>query len=86
MKEIKKYVALDGTVWDSERECLYHEKFDVEQMYEWAMKIRAYCENMDNCNNCPFDKKRYDNDNCCAIGMKTFIPENWEVDDFESDE
>lgn len=85
MKEIKKYQALDGTLWDSEEECTFHEKLDVEQMYEWAMKIKAHCNHMENCKNCPF-KKDVDINGNCLIGLGNFIPENWEVADFESDE
>lgn len=84
MKEIKKYVAFDGTIWDSEEECAYHEKLDVEEMYEWAMKIKAYCRHMVNCTNCPFNKDIDYNGNC-SVG-DAFFPEDWEVDDFESDE
>ena len=85
MKEIKKYMALDGTIWDTESECLTHEKKDREQMYEWAQKIRAYCEAIDSCRNCPFYNDDYDEFHC-QIGMYEFLPQNWAVDDFESDE
>lgn len=86
MKEIKKYQALDGTVWDSEEECVFHERFDVEEMYEWAMKIKAYCKNKENCRDCPFVTE-VDVRGCrCLIGSYTLLPEQWGVDDFESDE
>lgn len=86
MREIKKYQAFDGTMWDNEKECLYHEKQDVEQMYEWAMKIRTYCKHMESCRNCPFRTEVDIRGYYCLIGSESLLPEHWEVDEFESDE
>jgi hypothetical protein len=89
MIEIKKYMALDGTVWDSKEACAYHEKLDVEQFYEWAMKIKAYCSYNANCQNCPFYDKNTDEFPCMlgVIGENgNFIPKHWFIDEFESDE
>jgi hypothetical protein len=80
MREIKKYQAIDGTMWDSEEECLYHEKQDVKQMYEWAMKIKSYCKDMTKCTGCPFDC-----DGDCLL-VDVLYPADWAIDEFKSDE
>lgn len=58
MVEIKMYKAFDGTSWDSENECLAHEKTLREDRYEklrnCKLALDDYCLVAGECEDCAF--------------------------------
>ena len=55
--EVTQYIADDGTVFDTEEECVNYEKtlnFNVDELYNAAETIKKYCVSNTTCGHCKF--------------------------------
>ena len=55
--EFTQYIADDGTIFDTEEECVNYEKtlnFNVDELYNAAETIKKYCASQEKCKYCRF--------------------------------
>lgn len=78
MKEIRQYMAFDGAIFDTEKECLNYEE-EIKsatnqrmQAIRYADALVNFCLEMDDCKNCPFYNSTYDN-----CGFNAADPLEW---------
>lgn len=53
MKEIKRYQAYDGTIFDNKRDCELYEKKETDEIITTLTKIKSICEMYSDCADCP---------------------------------
>ena len=80
MREVKKYIAYDGTEFFYETECETYEKENKAKLFETLKSIKKICEGQTNpegrnpCETCPMQNKT---DGACRIGD---VPIEWDID------
>ena len=71
--EVTQYIADDGTVFDTEEECVNYENtlnFNVDELYNAAETIKKYCVSQKICKYCKFFNLG------CIIGT---TPVDWDI-------